>query len=81
MRLDIYQLEESSTNDLPDGYMSEVYQAKLWIEMGRLRELECRNVDHERMRRELIDEVEDRLQECLKAGCTAQKDRSCKLHK
>jgi len=98
LRLDMRQLRRFFTNDLPNGYVSEVYQRKsqqeakersdLSAELEDLRaqvenlrgQLQRRAAAHERTRRELFDQAQARLEECLKAGCTPNVHRSCKLH-
>lgn len=93
-RLDMRQLRRFLTKDLPNGYVSEVYQKKFLLEtqahcreLDKLREehqelrveLASRDINEQRMSREL-NRAEVRVEECLRAGCTPKSPRCCKLY-
>jgi hypothetical protein len=65
-RLDTDQLHEFSQNELPDGFMSEVYQTKLWLtDLAHKYELQ-------NLRRELEGVVQS-TNRCVRGSSTKQK--------
>jgi hypothetical protein len=91
-RLDMRELYIFCLNDLPIDFISNLYQSKLRLEAethyeecGELetlrRELKSQVAAHKQVRRELVDEVEYQLNQCLRAVCLPGKHRSCGFHK